>query len=129
MNIKTNIIDLRVEEDRYKKIAPSNPDYNELKKFFLKVLVRNNIQEYDNVGINCYSSYQFLYTELICHILKEEFPEINIIIGGYHPTACPEDFKNKESLYDFIIQGEAELSLLKIFFLPFKWCLKSSLIN
>ncbi|GAH08406.1 unnamed protein product, partial [marine sediment metagenome] len=40
---------------------------------------------------------------------------INIIVGGYHPTAIPEDFAYINSPYDFIIRGEAESVLLDLY--------------
>ncbi|MFX1257199.1 MAG: B12-binding domain-containing radical SAM protein [Promethearchaeota archaeon] len=112
--IKTNIIDMRVEGEKNVKLAKNDFNEDRFKDAFLKVLELNNIQEYQNIGINCYTSYQFLYTDSIAKILKDEFPNVNIIVGGYHPTGVPDDFIYKNSPYDYIIRGEAESVLLQL---------------
>ena len=136
-NIETQIVDLRVEQENYPNLAinvPSKPikcflkrillkkkairiqeKFDQFKNSFLRCLENNNIQEFNNIGINCYTSYQYLQSDLIAYILKEEFPKINIIVGGYHPTAVPDDFSYRNSPYDYVIRGEAELILLDLF--------------
>ncbi len=114
-DVKTDIIDMRIEEEKYKGLSVEKPKIDEFKKMFLKVLESNEIQEYDNVGINCYTSFQFLQTDLIAKILKKEFPKIILIVGGYHPTAMYKDFIYKNSPYDIIIRGEADLLFLDLF--------------
>ncbi len=114
-NIKTDIIDLRVESDKYPDLALRIPDEARIKPALMKVLENNNIQEFQNVGISCYTSFQYSYADFIANILREEFPNINIIVGGYHPTAVPEDFTYKDSPYDYIIRCEAESMLLQLF--------------
>lgn len=114
-NIETQIIDLRVEQDKYPNLAINEPHKDQFKDFLLKCLENNHLQEFQTIGINCYTSYQYLQTDLIATILRQEFPKKNIIVGGYHPTAVPEDFAYKDSPFDFIIRGEAELILLNLF--------------
>ncbi len=114
-NIETQIIDLRVEQEKHPNLAIRKPNNDQFKESLIKCLEKNDIQEYQNIGFNCYTSYQYLQTDLIAHILKEEFPKKNIIVGGYHPTAVPEDFSYKSSPFDFIIRGEAEIILLNLF--------------
>ena len=107
-NVITNIVDLRIEGEKEKDLGAPEPIEEKFKKSLLRVLEQNDIQDFQNIGINCYTSFQYLYTDLIANILRKEFPKINIIVGGYHPTAVPEDFSYKNSPYDFIIRGEAE---------------------
>ncbi len=114
-NVITNIIDLRLEGEMNNKLNVETSIKEDFKKDFIKVLERENIQEFQNIGINCYTSMNFFQTNMIADILKEEFPEINIIVGGYHPTAVPEDFTYEDSPFDFVIRGEAELALLDLF--------------
>ena len=113
-NIKTQIVDLRVEQDKYPNLDIKEPKNDQFKDPLLKCLEKNNIQEFQNIGINCYTSFQYHQTNLIAKILKEEFPKINIIVGGYHPTAVPDDFSYRNSPYDYVIRGEAELILLDL---------------
>ncbi|TFG19287.1 MAG: B12-binding domain-containing radical SAM protein [Promethearchaeota archaeon] len=114
VKVITNIIDLRVEGEKEKELGVAKPKEDNFKKAFLKILEKNNIQDYNNIGINCYTSFQYFYTDLIAKILRKEFPKVNIIVGGYHPTGVPEDFTYKNSPYDVIIRGEAEMVLLNL---------------
>jgi len=113
--IKTQIIDLRFESEIDSNLEGESSETDKFKDPFIKVLENSNIQDFNNIGINCYTSYQFLYTDLISRIIKEEFSNINIILGGYHPTAVPEDFAYQGAPYDFIIRGEADTILLDLF--------------
>ncbi len=115
MKIKTGIIDLRLEQENYPNLAIKEPIREQFKSSLLKCLEKNGIQEFQNIGINCYTSFQYLQTDLIANILKDEFPKKKIIVGGYHPTAIPEDFVYNNSPFDFVIRGEAELILLNLF--------------
>ena len=115
VKVITNIIDLRVEGEKKKDLGDTIPKEDNFKKAFLKVLEKNNIQDYKNIGINCYTSFQYFSTDLIAKILRNEFPKVNIIVGGYHPTGVPKDFTYKNSPYDVIIRGEAETGLLNLF--------------
>ncbi len=113
--IKTQFIDLRIEEDKYSGLNVENPDSELFKKDYIKVLEKNNIQEFQNVAIIFDSPNQYLQTELMAKILKKQFPNINLIVGGSHPTVYHEDFIYKSSPYDIVIIGEAEGVFLKLF--------------
>ncbi|MFX1274329.1 MAG: B12-binding domain-containing radical SAM protein [Promethearchaeota archaeon] len=115
LNVKTQIIDLRMESEKYSNLRIVNPNDNKLNEFLIKVLERNDIQEFDNIGINCYTSFQYLYTDSLARILKEEFADKTVIVGGYHPTAVPEDFSYKNAPYDYILRGESETILQDLF--------------
>ncbi len=114
-DVETQIIDIRVESEGDQNLAAALPKDIKFKEGLLRVLERNNIQDYLNVGINCYTSYHYPQTTEIAHIIRENYPNVNILVGGYHPTAVPEDFSYNGSPYDFIIQGEADLVLLNLF--------------
>jgi anaerobic magnesium-protoporphyrin IX monomethyl ester cyclase len=43
-------------------------------------------------------------------IIKEVKPESIIIVGGPHPSLCPEELENL-TFFDYIIKGEGEISL------------------
>ncbi|MHA1149655.1 MAG: B12-binding domain-containing radical SAM protein [Promethearchaeota archaeon] len=107
-DINTDIIDLRLEEEKYKNLSQNSDLFED---HFNKVLEKYNVQNFNYIGINCYTSFQFAQTEKISKILKENYPALKIIVGGYHPTAIPEDFNYKNAPYDYIIRGEAEIPL------------------
>jgi radical SAM superfamily enzyme YgiQ (UPF0313 family) len=51
--------------------------------------------------------------EMIARLVKEINSDIKVIVGGPHPTLCPNEvIKNPD--IDFIINGEGEIPLLKL---------------
>ncbi len=115
LNLKTDIIDMRLEEENNNQLEINNININKFNEFCLKIFESNNIQEYQNIGINCYTSYQYQQTLAIANLIKKEFPDKIIFVGGYHPSAVPGDFIFKNSPFDFIIKGEAEIVLYNLF--------------
>ena len=115
-NIETSIIDLRIEEKKeiYNGLLTDPFDSDAFKGTFIKLLEDISLQDFEYVALSCYTSFQYLYTNVISQVVKEEFPHLSIIVGGYHPTAVPEDFTFKGSPIDYIIRGEAENVLLEI---------------
>jgi len=111
LNIITDIIDFRMEIKEDLNNNANNPNNDKLRNLIVKILEKNNIQEYQNLGISCYTSFQYLFTEFLAKIIKEEFANKKIIVGGYHPTAVPGDFTYQNAPYDFIIKGESEIIL------------------
>lgn len=111
---ETQLIDLRVESEHDPNLSGNIIPLEDFESSLLSVLERDNIQEYEYVGINCYTSFQYLQTNLIGKLLKKHFPGIKLIVGGYHPSAVPEDFTYEDSPFDFVIRGEAELLLLNL---------------
>ncbi|MBA3066770.1 B12-binding domain-containing radical SAM protein [bacterium] len=64
----------------------------------------------DIIGFQCYSVEASETKELVT-ISKNSFPSARIIIGGPHPTLCPEEvMASMGSNVDFLIRGEAERS-------------------
>ncbi|MBD3255113.1 MAG: hypothetical protein GF383_08460, partial [Candidatus Lokiarchaeota archaeon] len=114
-DVKCDVIDLRMENDQKSHSYLASLDSEKFRIPFVKLLEKNVIQEYQNISINCYTSFQYLMTELMAKIVREEFPEKNIIVGGYHPSGVPADFTYKNSPYDIIVRGEAEKVLLDLF--------------
>ncbi len=45
--------------------------------------------------------------------IKKKFPQIHSVMGGYHPSVCPEQTLSCESV-DFVIRDEGEQSLLAL---------------
>jgi len=113
--VQTNIIDFRRESEHFRDLEIEHNNNDKFRNAVIRVLEKHNVQEYQNVGINCYTSFQYLYTNSIAKVIKEEFPNINIIVGGYHPSAVPEDFARKDSPFNIIVKGEADAILLDLF--------------
>jgi anaerobic magnesium-protoporphyrin IX monomethyl ester cyclase len=49
----------------------------------------------------------------LCRVIKDKFPQIPSVMGGYHPSVCPEQTLSCESV-DFVIRNEGEHSLLAL---------------
>ncbi len=113
-NIQSQILDVRVEREKDANLSGNKINLHDFERSLLKVLERENMQEYNYVGINCYTSFQYLQTIQIGKIIRMNFPEVTLVVGGYHPSAVPEDFNYLNSPFDFIIQGEGELILLNL---------------
>ncbi|MFX1395820.1 MAG: B12-binding domain-containing radical SAM protein [Promethearchaeota archaeon] len=114
-SVRTNIVDMRIESEREGALTTHSSSKNGLQKAILRVMENKGIDEFDNLGINCYTSYQYLYTKILADIIKESYPDKKIIVGGYHSTAVPEDFNFIGSPFDYVIRGEADLILLDLF--------------
>lgn len=114
--IKTDIIDMRVEEENDPKWDSKLKDILKFKKHLINILESNKIQDYQYIGINCFTSYQYLQSKLIAELIKQNFKDKIIFVGGYHPSSAnPQDFCYKNSPFDFIIKNEAELILSEYF--------------
>ena len=59
-----------------------------------------------------FSQEWFHHRELI-NTIKEEYPDLTIIVGGEHPSAMPEYVLNDCPSIDYLIAGEGELTLLE----------------
>ena len=113
-DLKTGIIDMRLEEENNKQSDINNIYIDSITESYLDILESNNIQEFQNVGINCYTSYQYQQTLIMANLIKKEYPDKKIIVGGYHPSSVIDDFNYKYSPFDYIVIDEAELSLYNL---------------
>ena len=113
--VQTNIVDLRRESLSIQDSDLVLPNNNNFIDSIVNLFERSNHFEYQNIGIDCYTSSQYLFTDSIAHIIKENAPNINILVFGHHPSVVPEDFDYKNSPYDYIIQGEPENVFLRLF--------------
>ncbi len=51
--------------------------------------------------------------EMIARLVKETNPDISVIVGGPHPTFCPEEVLKNPNI-DYVITGEGEIPLLRL---------------
>jgi radical SAM superfamily enzyme YgiQ (UPF0313 family) len=66
-------------------------------------------KSFDLVGIKCLSIDIFKVIEY-CRVIKEYNQKIITVLGGYHPTALPNEVM-KSHYVDYIIKGEGELGI------------------
>lgn len=70
--------------------------------------------EFDILAISCWTSLSYQATLCTARICRELYPDKLIVVGGYHPSARPEEFVTPERLIDYVICGEGELALKQI---------------
>ncbi len=71
-------------------------------------------QDCDILAISCWTSLSYLATMKTARIFREMYPNKLIVVGGYHPSARPNEFLTEERLFDYVICGEGELILREI---------------
>ncbi|MCL2065214.1 MAG: hypothetical protein FWG98_12725 [Candidatus Cloacimonetes bacterium] len=87
----------------------------------MNLLIKNldfeKISKAKYVGINISVEDQVLCALFIAIILKKQFPEKPIVMGGNIVSRIPDKFENLRNLkiIDYIIEGEGELQLLNLF--------------
>jgi len=69
-------------------------------------------RDFDVAGLTCYTSLGYLASDAVGKLIKEVSPECTMAVGGYHPTAVPEDFTYEGSPFDFLVMGDGEKPLL-----------------
>jgi len=45
------------------------------------------------------------------HVIRQEHPSAWIVVGGLHPTVCPDDF---DLVIDYVVQGEGERAIVAL---------------
>src|SRR5271157_1129502 len=60
-------------------------------------------------GISCLTSEHYPSTLFISLALRTIQPNATIVVGGYHPSICVDDFLSYGHLFDYIVLGEGEV--------------------
>lgn len=86
-------------------------DHNDEKDYegFLKQHIKDAIC----VGISSLTGTQIRYGLQMSHFIKSINPEIPVIWGGHHPTACPEQTVSDPRI-DIVVRHEGELTFLEL---------------
>jgi radical SAM superfamily enzyme YgiQ (UPF0313 family) len=105
--IPVRVLDLECELGR-----PQNP--SQLRQFEIKAEKIVAGIDFDLAAISCYTSLNYLSSVMIAGICKKINPQSINVVGGYHPSALPEDFTYKNTPFDFIVKGEGEQVLADI---------------
>jgi protein-L-isoaspartate(D-aspartate) O-methyltransferase len=66
------------------------------------------------VALSCYSSFDYLRSYYLGVELRRRNPSLRLVVGGYHPSARPEDFTGPDSPFDHVVVGEGERPLRRI---------------
>lgn len=76
------------------------------------LIERINIEKPTILGFSVLFSFMINDVFDICRSVKQAFPDMPIVLGGHHPSAMPKKTLENKSV-DFVISGEAELSIVK----------------
>lgn len=71
-------------------------------------------RSFDLAAISCWTSFNYLAAKMVAQVCRQVREGARIVVGGYHPSALPQDFFYKGSPFDFIVKGEGELALAAI---------------
>lgn len=71
-------------------------------------------REFDILAISCWTSLSYQATLVTARICRELYPDRLIVVGGYHPSARPQDFITDDKVVDYVLLGEGELTLKDI---------------
>lgn len=66
------------------------------------------------IGLSTYSSFDYMRVLTLARFLKEHYPEVPLVTGGYHASALPGDLIYDGSPFDAVVVGEGELPMFDI---------------
>lgn len=66
------------------------------------------------IGVSTYSSFDRMRSVAVARFLRERYPGVPVVTGGYHASAVPEDLWYEGGPFDAVVVGEAEEPLLEI---------------
>ncbi len=86
----------------------------QIRRYKRKVTEYLEKQEFDILALSCWTSLSYQATLTVARICRELYPEKIIVVGGYHPSARPEEFITDDNTVDYVICGEGEKALREI---------------
>jgi len=51
----------------------------------------------------------------LAELLKRKYPDSTVIVGGFHPTALPDECFTETDAIDFVVRGEGERTLVELY--------------
>lgn len=69
---------------------------------------------YDIAAISCLSTYSYQAAVTVGRLCREANPGATVVVGGWHTLSHPQDFVFRERIFDFVVQGSGEKSLLAL---------------
>ena len=105
-NHDVNILDLST-------LTPLNGD-NPKKFYISKILNKIDDTSSQLVGLNCFTSMHFSIAREVAIAIKDELPDIRVMIGGVHPTLFPREILQNCPEFDYVVIGEGETQVVEI---------------
>ncbi len=122
VDLKTSLLVLGTYLGRYYpveyldlEIAIGRPDSKmQLRRFERRVRAYFEEHACDVLGLSCWTSMSYRATLVVAGIFRELYPDKLIVVGGYHPSARPDEFKQPGQLFDYVVCGEGEQAFREI---------------
>lgn len=104
--VEVDVVDLQTEL--------GNPEPDTIPRYLGRGREMLDRRDFDLLAVSCWSSLEYLASvELAAHV-RATRPQLPIVVGGYHPTAVPEDFSDAAAPFDVVVRGEGEHVLLAL---------------
>ena len=104
--VPAEVLDLQVEL--------GNPKPDEAEGYLRQAEDLLAQREFDLLAVSCWSSLEYLASVELAGRVRASEPSIPIVVGGYHPTALPEEFRGPAAPFDVVVRGEGELALVAL---------------
>ncbi|MBI9016130.1 MAG: B12-binding domain-containing radical SAM protein [Phycisphaerae bacterium] len=66
----------------------------------------------DLIGITIPFSHMYEVAESLCCAIKEGYQDIPVVMGGVHPSTCPQDYMTSKA--DYWLVGEGEIAMRQL---------------
>jgi radical SAM superfamily enzyme YgiQ (UPF0313 family) len=86
----------------------------QIRRYERKVREYLENHRFDILALSCWTSLSYRATMTTARIARELYPNSLIVVGGYHPTARPDDFRTPDVIVDYVIRGEGEMALKEV---------------
>jgi radical SAM superfamily enzyme YgiQ (UPF0313 family) len=97
------------------EVAIGRPDSAiQIKRFERRVREYFAQHTCDILGLSCWTSMSYQATVLVAGVFRKLYPDKLIVVGGYHPTARPGEFRTPDRLFDYVVCGEGEHAMRDI---------------
>ena len=104
--VPVEVLDLQVEL--------GNPKVDAVEEYLRRAEELLGQREFDLLAVSCWSSLEYLASVELAGRVRAAEPSVPIVVGGYHPTALPDDFLGTAAPFDVVVRGEGELALVEL---------------
>ncbi len=66
------------------------------------------------IGVSCYSSFDYRRVVALARFLRERWPGVPLVAGGYHASAVPSELLPPHAPFDAVVVGEGERPLQRL---------------
>ena len=66
------------------------------------------------IGLSTFSSFDYRRVMALAGVLRQHYPDVPLVTGGYHASALPDDVVFDGSPFTSVVLGEGELPLQRI---------------